>query len=239
MELASKNPTKEIEDEMELLELLIDNYESKIYTTETKDPIALLKSLMEVHQPKSVDLVNILGVQRSAVSQILSYKKGLSKDVIRKLSEHFKLSQDAFNRRYELVPRLNQRSISEKKDETTYLLSNPNNAKALEESIQEIEQRETIRYKLLELRKKIGNKGLVNKYLVKSTFWDTEFKGLDLEKDKGYIISRIAERGTDIEVNFIISYYPKEDVLFVVNNAPEITPKTKNYFNTIVYENED
>lgn len=126
----------------------------------------------------------------------------------------------------------------EKNDETAYLLSNPNNAKALEESIQEIEQGETIRYKLLELKKKIGNKGIVNKYLVKSTFWDAEFEGLDLEKDKGYIISRIAERGTDIEVSFIISYYPKKDVLFVVNNAPEITPKTKNYFNTIVYENE-
>lgn len=128
---------------------------------------------------------------------------------------------------------------TEEVDETAYLLSNPNNAKALEESIQEIEQKETIRYKLLELRKRIGNKGIVNKYLVKSTFWDSEFESLDLEKDKGYIISRIAERGTDIEVSFIISYYSKEDVLFVVNNAPEITPKTKNYFNTIVYENED
>ena len=151
--LASLKPTKEIEYEMELLELLIDNYESKVYATETKDPIALLKSLMEVHQLKSVDLVNILGVQRSAVSQILSYKKGLSKDVIRKLSEHFKLSQEAFNRSYELLPRSNQRNISKKKKETTYLLSNPNNAKALEESIKEIEQEETVRYKLSDLKK--------------------------------------------------------------------------------------
>ncbi len=97
MELASKKPTKEIEDEMELLELLIDNYESKIYTTETKDPIALLKSLMEVHQLKNVDLVNILGIDINVVSQILSYRKGLSKDVIRKLSEHFKLTEEAFS----------------------------------------------------------------------------------------------------------------------------------------------
>lgn len=120
--------------------------------------------------------------------------------------------------------------------ESLSLLSNSNNSKAFQDSVQEVEQRETVRYKLLELKKKIGNKGLVDKYLVKSTFWDTEFEGLDLEKDKGYIISRIAERGTDNEVLFIISYYPKKDVLLVVNNAPEITPKTKNYFNTIVYE---
>lgn len=120
--------------------------------------------------------------------------------------------------------------------ETLNLLSNPNNGKFLDKSIKEVEHGKSVRYKLLELEKKIGNKGIVNKYLVKSTFWDAEFDNLDLEKDKGYIISRIAERGTDIEVSFIISYYSKEDVLFVVNNAPEITPKTKNYFNTIVYE---
>lgn len=114
MALASKKSTKEIEDEMELLELLIDNWESKVYTAETKDPIKLLKSLMEVHQLKSVDLVNILGIQRSAISQILSYKKGLSKDVIRKLSEHFKLSQEAFNRSYELVSTANRGHINER-----------------------------------------------------------------------------------------------------------------------------
>lgn len=146
MELASKKPTKEIEDEMELLELLIENYENKVYTTETKDPIELLKSLMKAHKLKSADLVKILGIQRSAVSQILSYKKGLSKEVIRKLSEHFKLSQPAFNRSYELVPRLNQRTFADRKNETAYLLSNPNNVKFLDESIKEIEQGETVRY---------------------------------------------------------------------------------------------
>ena len=114
MTLASKKPTKEIEEEMELLELLIENWENKVYTTETKDPIKLLKSLMEVHQLKSVDLVKILDIQRSAVSQILSYRKGLSKDVIRKLSNHFKLSQEAFNRSYELVSTLNRGRIDEK-----------------------------------------------------------------------------------------------------------------------------
>lgn len=120
--------------------------------------------------------------------------------------------------------------------ETLYLLNDSNDVKAIEESNQEIEQWDSVRYKLLELKKKIGNNGLVNKYLIKSTFWDAEFESLNLEKDKGYIISRIAERGTDNEVSFILSYYTKKDVLFVVNNAPEITPKTKNYFNTIVYE---
>lgn len=103
MELALKKQTKKVEDEMELLELLIANWETKIYQMKAKDPITLLKDLMEIHQIKSVDLVKILGIPKSDVSQILSYKIGLSKDTIRKLSEHFKLSQEAFDRPYKLV----------------------------------------------------------------------------------------------------------------------------------------
>jgi len=37
------------------------------------------------------------------VSEILHYKKGLSKDAIRILAAHFKLSQEAFNRPYPLL----------------------------------------------------------------------------------------------------------------------------------------
>lgn len=122
------------------------------------DPIELLKCLMKAHQLKSVDLVKILGIQRSAISQILFYKKGLSKDVIRKLSEHFKLSQEAFNRSYELIPSLNKRTIAERKNETALLLSNPNNAKFLNESIQEIEQGKTISYTIDELKTKSNGK---------------------------------------------------------------------------------
>ncbi len=114
MELASKKPTKEIEDKMELIELLIDNWEKNNYETKKKDPIELLKYLMENHNMKGTDLVGILGIQKSAVSQILSYKKGLSKDVIRKLSEYFKMSQEAFNRSYELVSTANRGHITEK-----------------------------------------------------------------------------------------------------------------------------
>jgi HTH-type transcriptional regulator/antitoxin HigA len=36
------------------------------------------------------------------VSEILNYNKGMSKEVIRKLAHHFKVSQDAFNKAYDL-----------------------------------------------------------------------------------------------------------------------------------------
>ena len=38
---------------------------------------------------------------------MLNYKKGLSKQVIRKLADHFKVRQEAFNRPYKLVSPVN------------------------------------------------------------------------------------------------------------------------------------
>jgi HTH-type transcriptional regulator/antitoxin HigA len=52
---------------------------------------------------KAVDLAGILGVGKSLVSDVLNYRRGLSKEIIRKLASQFKLSQEAFNKPYELV----------------------------------------------------------------------------------------------------------------------------------------
>jgi HTH-type transcriptional regulator / antitoxin HigA len=105
--LDSTVKNKKAEEEVELLTLLIEKWDAEHSTFSEVDPISLLKYLMEEHQLKAKDLVIILGVGKSLVSEILSYKKGLSKDIIRKLSGHFKLSQDAFNKPYKLVTPLN------------------------------------------------------------------------------------------------------------------------------------
>jgi len=57
---------------------------------------------MEERNFKAKDLVDILGVSKGLVSDILNYKKGLSKEIIRSLSDYFKVPQEAFNRPYEL-----------------------------------------------------------------------------------------------------------------------------------------
>ena len=97
-----ENTTPEVEEEIELLTVLIEKYDQENNTFEEVDPITMLKSLMEDHNLKAKDLVNILGVSKGLVSDILNYKKGLSKEVIRKLSEHFIMNQEAFNRPYKL-----------------------------------------------------------------------------------------------------------------------------------------
>ncbi|HWK02563.1 MAG TPA: hypothetical protein VNS58_02965 [Puia sp.] len=95
---------KSVEEEIDLLTLLIEKWDEEHSTLNEVDPIRLLHSFMEDHKMKAKDLVIMLGVSKGYVSDILHYKKGLSKEVIRKLAERFKVSQEAFNRPYPLKP---------------------------------------------------------------------------------------------------------------------------------------
>lgn len=100
--VVSGDKAKAINDEIELLALLIERYDAEHNTFDDADPIEMIKSLMKDHKMKSVDLARLLGVSEGLVSDMLGYKKGLSKETIRILSERFKLSQEAFNRPYKL-----------------------------------------------------------------------------------------------------------------------------------------
>lgn len=94
------------QDEIELLSLLIDKWDNEQNTFEDSDPVELIKSLMNDHNLKANDLVDILDLSKGTISKILNYHKGLSKDTIRKLSDYFKVSQEAFNRPYRLAEKL-------------------------------------------------------------------------------------------------------------------------------------
>jgi HTH-type transcriptional regulator/antitoxin HigA len=100
----SGRKTKAVQDEIELLNLLIEKYDEEHNTFDDADPIELLKGLMKEHKMKAVDIAKLLHVSEGLVSDMLNYKKGLSKDTIRILSERFKLSQEVFNRPYVMCP---------------------------------------------------------------------------------------------------------------------------------------
>lgn len=89
-------------DEAELLTLLIEKWDEAHNTFDEMDPVQLLRGLMNEKGMKPKDLVNLLGVSKGLVSDILNYKKGLSKEIIRALAQHFKVTQEAFNRPYKL-----------------------------------------------------------------------------------------------------------------------------------------
>ena len=111
---------KELEDEIELLTFLVEKWEDDHIAIKNLDPIQLVKTLMLENNLKAVHLAEILEISKGTVSKVLNYRKGLSKATIRKLSEHFKISQEAFNKPYRLKSEasrlLHKRKITKKRE---------------------------------------------------------------------------------------------------------------------------
>ena len=101
--LFSGNKDRDTKDEMALLTLLIEKWDETHNSFDEIDPIQLLQSLMKDHNLKAKDLAPILNISKGYISDMLNYKKGLSKEVIRKLAAYFKISQEALNRPYQLM----------------------------------------------------------------------------------------------------------------------------------------
>jgi HTH-type transcriptional regulator / antitoxin HigA len=111
----NKSKSKSMKEEIELLALLIEKWDSEHNSFQDLDPVQLLKSLMNDHNIKSISLAESLGVSKGLVSDILNYKKGLSKEIIRKLADTFKLSHEAFNRHYDLITSVNGKRTRSRK----------------------------------------------------------------------------------------------------------------------------
>lgn len=94
--------SKEVKNEIALLTVLIEKWDIEHSTFQKLSPIQLLQSLMIEHNMKAVHLASLLKLSEGQISDILHYKKGLSKKSIRILAEHFKMNQAAFNRYYPL-----------------------------------------------------------------------------------------------------------------------------------------
>ncbi|WP_439484137.1 helix-turn-helix domain-containing protein [Cyclobacterium plantarum] len=80
----SKKGTEE-GDELEILSILIDQYENENFPIGMPDPIEAIKFRMEQMGMKQKDLAEIVGF-KSRVSEILSKKRKLTLDMIRKLN---------------------------------------------------------------------------------------------------------------------------------------------------------
>jgi HTH-type transcriptional regulator / antitoxin HigA len=79
----------------ELLTLMIEDFEDKHYRLPRSSPIAVLQFLMEQHSLKQKDLVDVFG-SPSIVSEVLSSKRDLNKEHIKRLSARFGVSPELF-----------------------------------------------------------------------------------------------------------------------------------------------
>jgi len=71
-------------DELDLLSLLVHDYEEKTFPIDKPDPVAAIRFRMEQQGLAPKDLVPLLG-SRSRVSEVLSGRRGLSLKMIRAL----------------------------------------------------------------------------------------------------------------------------------------------------------
>jgi len=79
----------------ELLTLLIEDFEERHYVLKPATPVEALEELMAANELKQRDLLDIFGTA-SIVSEILSGKRKLTTEHIRKLSRRFHVSPELF-----------------------------------------------------------------------------------------------------------------------------------------------
>ena len=76
-------------DELEILGMLVDNYENENFPVRFPDPVEAIKFRMEQLGYNQSDLANVVGL-KSRASEILSKKRKLSLEMIRQI--HAKLN---------------------------------------------------------------------------------------------------------------------------------------------------
>jgi len=91
-------PGSEAHDSLEVLALLVDDYEKRTFPMEEPDPVAAIRFRLEQAGLEPRDLVSILG-SRSRVSEILNRKRGLTLEMVRRLFDELHIPMEA------LIPR--------------------------------------------------------------------------------------------------------------------------------------
>ena len=86
-------------DELEILSILINKYESEMFPIGMPDPIEAIKFRMEQMGMKQKDLAEVVGF-KSRVSEILNKKRKLTLEMIRKISLTLHIPTDVLVQEY-------------------------------------------------------------------------------------------------------------------------------------------
>ncbi len=90
-------------DEIELIEILIDEYEGRTMQFNSEmNPVEVIEYLLEENKLKKSKLARELNISRQLITDILNYRRDLSKAMIIKLSKRFNLSTSIFTKEYDL-----------------------------------------------------------------------------------------------------------------------------------------
>jgi len=97
---------EEMENEYYIIDLIIEDYHKKQKNPfDGLTPVDLLKALMKENGYSGYNLSKELNMSQSVISDITHYKRGFSKDLIRKLGHKFGIGGQSFLKEYELIGR--------------------------------------------------------------------------------------------------------------------------------------
>ena len=95
-ELTSKPRVTAAEKKLiELLTVLVEEYEARECAVPEAKPLDIVRHLMEAHDLRQKDMVDVFGTE-SIVSDVLNGKRDLAKEHIRRLSNRFHVSPSLF-----------------------------------------------------------------------------------------------------------------------------------------------
>jgi len=86
-------------DELEILGMLIENYENKKFPIGFPDPVEAIKFRMEQLGYNQTDLANVVGL-KSRASEILNRKRKLSLEMIRQLHDRLNIPTEVLIQAY-------------------------------------------------------------------------------------------------------------------------------------------
>jgi Predicted transcription regulator containing HTH domain len=86
-------------DEMEILSMLIENFEEERFPIELPDPVEAIKFRMEQMGYNQKDLAKVIGLE-SRASEILNRKRKLSLGMIRQLHDRMNIPTDVLIQAY-------------------------------------------------------------------------------------------------------------------------------------------
>jgi HTH-type transcriptional regulator / antitoxin HigA len=95
LEHGQETMTVEERDLADVITLLIEDFEEKHYRLPGASPLEAISFLMDQHNLKQRDLVDVFGTP-SIVSEVMSGKRDLNKDHIARLSARFHVSPELF-----------------------------------------------------------------------------------------------------------------------------------------------
>lgn len=96
---------QQIIEEFELVSTLVALYEKENFALNIGHPLEIIKQRMDTLGIQQKDLIPLIG-SSGVVSEVFNKKRGLSKEMIRKLSILLNIEQDILNLKYPLEPKL-------------------------------------------------------------------------------------------------------------------------------------